>query len=77
MFELNPDVIETIQTPAAFADFLDAMKQDFRIHPETWENQTLDDYFASISAYVRDTAPAATADFAQLAKLFYIGKIYE
>ena len=28
MFELNPDVIETIQTPAAFADFLDAMKQD-------------------------------------------------
>ena len=22
MFELNPDVIETIQTPAAFADFL-------------------------------------------------------
>lgn len=75
MFELNPDVIETIQTPAAFADFLDAMKQDFRTHPETWENQTLDDYFASISAYVRDTAP--TADFAQLAKLLYIGKIYE
>ena len=33
MFELNPDVIETIQTPAAFADFLDAIKQDFRIHP--------------------------------------------
>lgn len=75
MFELNPDVIEAIQTPAAFADFLDAIKQDFRTHPETWENQTLDDYFESISAYVRDTAP--TADFAQFAKLLYIGKIYE
>lgn len=77
MFELNPDAIETIQTPVAFADFLDAMRQDFRTHPETWENQTLDDYFASISAYVRDTVPADTADFALLAKLLYIGKIYE
>lgn len=77
MFELNPDAIETIQTPAAFADFLDAMKQDFCTHPETWENWTLDDYFASISAYVRDTVPADTADFALLAKLLYIGKIYE
>lgn len=77
MFELTPDAIEAIQTPAAFAAFLDAMKQDFRTHPETWQNRTLDDYFDAISAYVSDTALTANADFAQLAKLLYIGKIYE
>lgn len=77
MFELTPDAIEAIQTPAAFAAFLDAMRQDFRTHPETWQNRTLDDYFEALSAYARDTASTATADFAQLAKLLYIGKIYE
>lgn len=76
MFELTPDAIEAIQTSVAFAAFLDAMRQDFRTHPETWQNRTLGDYFEAMSAYVRDTAPA-TADFAQLAKLLYIGKIYE
>lgn len=53
------------------------MRQDFRTHPETWQNRTLDDYFEALSAYARDTASTATADFAQLAKLLYIGKIYE
>lgn len=37
-----------------FVDFLIALRKDAVMHPEEWQNKTLDEYLEALSAWVRD-----------------------
>ena len=37
-----------------FAAFVDALRHDLAVHPEEWENPTLDTFLEALSAWVRD-----------------------
>ncbi len=37
-----------------FIGFVNALRNDLKIHPEEWENSTLDNYFEALSAWIED-----------------------
>lgn len=45
---------EAVKTREEFAGFVDAMRADLAVHPDDWENPTLDRFLEAFSAYVRD-----------------------
>lgn len=76
--------IGQISTPEDFASYLDALSIDFTDHKEVWESWTIADYLESISAWVRDFSQCPNndidwdkVDFKTIARIFYMGKVYE
>ncbi len=62
----------------SFLVFLRSLAKDFAENPDEWENRTITDYLESISAWVEDSVEEPEqVDFKKMAKLFYVGKIYE
>lgn len=78
MFELTTENIESIHTVDDFVAFLKAMENDYKMNKGEWKNISLDDYFESISAWIVDTQHCDDKlDFSAMAKMLYMGKIYE
>ena len=78
MFELTTENIENIRTVNDFVAFLRVMENDYKMNKSEWKNIQLDDYFESISAWVVDTQLCDDKlDFSAIAKMLYMGKIYE
>ena len=78
MFELTTENIENIRTVDDFVAFLKAMENDFKTSKCEWKNISLDDYFESVSAWIFDTQLCEDKlDYSALAKMLYMGKIYE
>lgn len=80
----NP--IEQINNIASMDDFLTFVVQlamDAKEHPEEWENTTITDYLGQMASWVDDyamfdnTIDWEKIDYKTLAKILYMGKIYE
>lgn len=81
------DVIKQIEEIADKEDllcFIAKLIDDCRNNPEVWENTTVDGYLESMMAWIKDCSasePNCTdwnkRDCALIAKVLYIGKIYE
>ena len=58
--------------------FLTCLAEEFDVNHDEWENRTISAYLESISAWMYDSDEEPEhLDFRELAKLFYVGKIYE
>jgi hypothetical protein len=77
------DRIENVTDTESFTSFLDALSQDFKDNHDDWQNQSIDDYLMSIASWIEDWENSHDNDefehigFKELAKIFYVGKIYE
>lgn len=78
MFELTAENIERIRTVDDFVAFFDAMKNDYKTNKSKWQNISLDDFFESVSAWIVDTQLCEDKlNFSVIAKMLYMGKVYE
>ena len=77
------DQFESVTDTDSFALFLSNLAQDYKDNHNEWQNWSVDDYLKSISAWIKDWAELhgneefELLDFKELAKIFYVGKIYE
>ena len=77
------DQIENITDMESFARFLNALAKDYKNNHDEWQNWSIEDYLESIAAWIRDWSDLhgndefEQLDFKELAKIFYVGKIYE
>ena len=80
------DPIEQINNISNMDDFLNFVIQlakDAKEHPEEWVNTTITDYLGQIASWIddcymfEDKINFEKLDYKALAKILYIGKIYE
>ena len=76
--------INNIKSKADFLEFMTELEEDFNENNEEWENQYPDEYIGSIRDWVDDYSSCKQddidwkkVDWKLLARLFYMGKIYE
>lgn len=78
--------INNIKSKKELVDFLDFLSKDRYKRGDEWENNTIEDYLASISSWIEDmegyyenfNLPIPTNEnWSFIATLFYVGKIYE
>ena len=78
------DEIQKISGKDDFIRFLSLLAQDFQKHGEQWANHTVPEYLEQIASWMHDfsASPAndvnwSRLDFQLLARIFYMGKLYE
>lgn len=77
------DQIETVKDRKMFIEFLNLLAKDFEEKPQEWENATVPQYLQSIAGWIEDSddkngnGEFDKLDYQELAKIFYVGKIYE
>lgn len=78
------DKIENVKDKKSFIQFLKFLAQDFEDNDIEWENLTVPAFLKSIAAWVDDYSICQfndidweNIDFKALARIFYMGKIYE
>ena len=77
------DQIETVKDRNTFIEFLNLLAKDFEEKPQEWENATVPQYLQSIAGWIEDSddrngnGKLDKLDYQELAKIFYVGKIYE
>ena len=76
--------INNINSKSDFLEFMTELEEDFNKNNDEWENQYPDEYIGSIRDWVDDYSSSGQkdidwkkVDWRLLAKLFYMGKIYE
>lgn len=82
---MNPfEMIELIESKEQFIDFLNSLSADSIENSNEWENNSIENYLESIAAWVdsysscpRNDIDWDKVDYKLIAKLFYVGKIYE
>ncbi|MBS4785970.1 MAG: hypothetical protein KH009_07655 [Clostridiales bacterium] len=76
--------IRTIAAKEDFVRFLRRLSMDALLHPEEWENRTVPEYLEQVASWIEDfsESPANDIDwdnmeFRTLARMLYMGKLYE
>ncbi|MDE6251941.1 MAG: hypothetical protein K2M78_04770 [Lachnospiraceae bacterium] len=78
--------IDNIKSKEELVDFLDFLSKDRCKRGDEWENNTIEDYLASIGSWIEDMEGyyenfnlpmPANENWSFIATLFYVGKIYE
>lgn len=76
--------IEEISDKKAFLAFLDELKSSFRTNSEEWENRTIDEFLNAMQSWIEDFSSSefndidwGKVDYSLLARILYMGKIYE
>ena len=76
--------IEKIKSKNDFLTFLNQLSKDFRENSDEWENKTAGEYIDAMASWVEDYSVSPsndidwdTSDYKTLAKILYMGKIYE
>ena len=76
--------IEQINNKREFIEFLNQLSKDYQTNYDLWENGTIDTFIEQIASWIEDysTCPMNDIDWTEidykiLAKIFYMGKIYE
>ncbi len=76
--------IEKITDKEDFLTFLNELIFDYRNHPKEWENSTVDLYLEAMLSWIEDYSVSVFNDvdwnninYAVLAKILYMGKLYE
>lgn len=64
--------------------FLHLLSKDYKNNQEQWENGTIDEFLEGIAGWIEDFSECEqndihweSIDYSILARLFYMGKIYE
>lgn len=78
------EMIESIESKEQFIEFLNCLSTDSVENLNEWNNRSIEDYLERIAAWIEDysTCPRndidwGNVDYKLIARLFYIGKIYE
>lgn len=80
------NLVEQMSNIANMDDFLNFVIQlamDAKDHPEEWANTTITDYLGQMASWVDDcyvfenTIDWEKVDYKTIAKILYMGKIYE
>jgi len=70
---------EAVTDKESFLNFLGTLARDHRCNTKEWENLTIDAYLNAIKAWCEDsgTGEPDSLDYRAIAKMLYMGKIYE
>ncbi len=77
------DPIEQINNISDILNFVIQLAEDAKEHPEEWTNTTITDYLGQIASWIEDCYMPEDKinfekpDYKALAKILYMGKIYE
>ncbi|MCI8554009.1 MAG: hypothetical protein HFJ80_03585 [Clostridiales bacterium] len=76
--------IEEISGKEDFLAFLHELAMDFRKYPDEWENRTVDLYLEAMLSWIEDVSSSEWNEtdwghipYSDMAKILYMGKIYE
>ena len=76
--------IEKMSDKEAFLSFVQKLIDDYKANPQEWENKTVDEYLDSMMSWVEDYSKSEfndidwnKTDYSVMAKILYMGKIYE
>lgn len=77
-------IIERISGKEDFLSFIQRLVVDYRENPQKWENKSVDEYLQAMLSWIEDFSSSEfndidwnKIDYITLAKLLYMGKIYE
>lgn len=70
---------EKIKSKDDLVLFLTELQRDYENGPDQWVNQSIDAFLEAICAWIKDTNMMLCddADWAKIAALFLMGKMYE
>lgn len=78
------NLIEKIKSKNDFLAFLNQLSKDFTDNSEQWENKTAGEYIQAMASWTEDYSACPNndidwdgLDYKTLAKILYMGKIYE
>lgn len=73
-----------IDQKEAFLAFLDAMKEDYLANPTDWDNTTIAEYMDAMKSWIENFSACEwndidwdKLDYAAMARILYMGRIYE
>lgn len=76
--------IKKISNKTDFICFLNELAKDFNKNPAQWENMAIPEYLTQIAGWIEDYSECPAndikwehIDYQVLARIFYMGKIYE
>ena len=76
--------IQSITDKTSFIEFLDLLAKDYAINPFEWENNTIQYFIEAMSSWIADFSESdyndidwEKPDYQTLAKILYMGKLYE
>ena len=76
--------IEEISSKKAFLAFLDELNSSFLKNSEEWENRTIDEFLNAMQSWIEDYSSSefndidwGKVDYSLLARILYMGKLYE
>lgn len=76
--------IDSISCKKDFIEYIQSLATDYTDNKDEWENKTIPDYLEQIASWIEDYADSPAndivwekIDFKILARLLYMGKIYE
>lgn len=83
--ELIYNLINQIKTSHDLVNVLKLLANDFKVNPKDWENTTVDEFIEAVAGYIEDSNHEQAFDqilwdnekLSIVARLFYMGKIYE
>lgn len=77
------DQIANVYNKDSFIKYLNLLAKDSEENPQEWENTTVSQYLQSIASWIEDWSSRygneefEKLDYNEMAKLLYMGKIYE
>lgn len=78
------DKINSVSGKDDFVKFLYELSEDYLLHQEEWENTSVSDYIEQIASWIEDFSKCPrndinweNMDYSVIARIFYMGKIYE
>lgn len=77
------DQIANVYDKDSFIKYLNLLAKDSEENPQEWENTTVSQYLQSIASWIEDWSSRygneefEELDYNEMAKLLYMGKIYE
>ena len=77
------DEIANVYDKDSFIMYLNLLAKDSEENPQEWENTTVSQYLKSIASWIEDWSSRygneefEKLDYNEMAKLLYMGKIYE
>ncbi len=74
-----------VSTPESLSEFLNLLAEDCKNNIDEWENTTIPEFLEAIAGFIDDNNSPSSLDpinwntkkAHDIAKLFYMGKIYE
>jgi hypothetical protein len=80
------EMVDEIHSKADLIKFIEALADDLRRHPQSWENNSLDRYLAALSSWLADSdgyyrkhelRPVIDPSWKTIAEMLIAAKMYE